>query len=269
MTRFLSLVLFLALASTSAAQDTPPAEDLLPPVNIDFRVFPLGEANWDGIYYFAEEGEPVEVRFNSFNRSLRSYSYEGPPWLVFYRKGPVVEGEQTWNPVAAVEIKGRYDEPLIFFTRSSVIDPNDPPPANAGVTGPARPEFNLAIYDDSPRAFPSDHVVFLNVTGAPLLGIFGDRKMFFNRGLEGPMDLDSLGMEDIKVGLVVKREDDVKVVMNNRWSFQPGNRHIIILMPPRSANSYKIRAYRITEFVGENERYFPGSATTESTPGDQ
>jgi hypothetical protein len=208
----------------------------------EFKVFPVLNVDTSGIFYQPAPEEPmVELLFRSRARSMDSYAYRGPPQLQFYREdGLDAEGVMQYREVGRVTISAR--EPLIFFT------PN--PRADDG-----GPEFTLLAVDDGPSGLPIDHVRFLNFTQIPFGCRFLDRDMMIQPGANDAISVEERLTEDLFIGLAIMNETSHRVVLKSRWQFNPGNRHYILLMPPPRAGSFRIRALRVTEFVGEDQRF--------------
>ena len=241
---FLILAPLLAWTCIAHAQQ----EEAL--VRVKFRTLPILSADWEGIFYQpAPEEEMVEIHFRSLSRSFLTYDYYGPKTLRFYREdGLDEEGEMRYRTIG--QVNAIYKEMLIFFK---------PYPKQAETDS----EFKLLPIDDSPNGLPINHISFINLTRASFACRFVEDKMVLPPGLTGPISVqDALG-EDLFIGLAVSNAQTQRVVLKNRWEFQPGNRHIILLLPPKKAGSFRIRAYRITEFVGENQRFNPNWAPPE------
>jgi hypothetical protein len=164
--------------------------------------------------------------------------------LFFYRENGLDDkGEMTYRRIADVEVSS--SEMLIFFKLNSKKDDE------------IGPEFNLTAIDDSPRGLPIDHIAFVNLTQANFACRFIKDDMLLRPGLTGPISVADALEEDLFIGLAVMTENSQRVVLKNNWEFHPGNRHLILLLPPKKKGSFRIRAYRITEFVGENQRFNP------------
>lgn len=226
----------IALASTLSAQTEAEMN------RAQFRVFPVLSFDTKGIYYRpAPEEEMVELEFRARARSMETYEYIGPPVIDFYRQaGLNEEGEMQYRTVG--KTKAVAPEILIFFTAK--------PGGNGGSDALA-----LLAVDDSPSAMPADHVTFLNFTSIPFHCRFMDKDMEILPGENEPISVRSRLKEDIFIGLAVTNEKTHRVVLESRWQFNPGNRHHILLLPPKREGSFRIRALRVTEFVGENDRF--------------
>lgn len=237
-TRLLPGLALLAGSLGHAATDV--TEDEL--VRADFRVLPVLSAEWNGIFYRPAPGEPmVELEFRSLARSFNTYDYRGPQTLRFFRRdGTGAAGEPRYREIASVPVTA--SEMLVFFK------PNRR-------TAPGAPEFSLLGIDDSPSALPSDHIAFVNFMPVPFACRFLDQDRVLRPGASEPISLRGKLEEDLFVGLVVQNENTHRVVLRNQWEFQPGNRHLILLLPPEKSDTYRIRAYRITDFVGEDPRF--------------
>jgi hypothetical protein len=227
----------LALFCTLAAQASET-------IRADFRVIPVLSAEWTGIFYQPDvNGEMKELQFQSLSRSFETYRYTGENPILFYRKDGVDEdGKTIYAPVGKVLAKSK--DLLLFFMKNKAIGRSD-----------AIEEFSVIGLDDSPRALPMDHISFLNLTGVELGCRFKNENILLRPGYNAPQSLrDSIG-KNIFIGMVINNENSQRVVMKNNWHFESGNRHIILLLPPKKAGSFRIRAYRITEYVRENSKF--------------
>lgn len=238
MGRSLLIILFMVSASLAAAQQ---ADSL---VKAKFRTLPVLSADWKGIFYQpAPKADMIEVDFRSLSRSFFTYDYEGPEMLSFYREaGLDEEGEMQYRTVGIVKVSAK--EMLIFFKLNP--DRSD-----------SEPEFNLLAIDDSPNGLPNDHIAFINFTRANFACRLGDRDMVLRPGLTGSISVADSLEKRLFIGLAVSNQQTQRVVLKNTWEFHPGNRHLILLLPPKKKGSFRIRAYRISEFVGEKQRFNP------------
>ena len=232
--------LLLALFASGVgllAQDTPKV------VRADFRVFPVLNIEERGIFYRpAPDAEMIELQFRTRARSFDTYEYRGPETLRFFREDGLNEaGEMQYRVVGEVAVAAR--EMLIFF-------------ANAAAQAPL--EFSLLALDDSPSGLPMNHVSFLNFTPVAFACRFMDRDMILEPGENGPISVEEKLGEDIFIGLAVTNQETRRIILKNRWQFHEGNRHYILLLPPQRQGSFRIRAFRISEFVGDNQRFNSG-----------
>lgn len=222
---------------------------------IVFRVFPIGDTNWDGIFFQAEPGVFREIRFASFSRSIHSYKQKGGDQLAFYRKIPIEERTPdgpVYRQVGSISIPASNLEPLVFFVPESHRSLVERDQAGDWTNR----EFELLVIDDSPNSFPMDHIVFLNATGTELAGLLGEEKVLFTLGPSKPYDLGDFREDGVFMGLVVRRDNDsVKVVHKDHWNYSPGNRFILIFLPPARPDSYRVRAYSIAQYVEELEGF--------------
>ena len=81
------------------------------------------------------------------------------------------------------------------------------------------------------------------------------RDMVLTPGENKPISVEKRLNEDIFIGLAVTNENSHRVVLKSRWQFHKGNRHYILLLPPSREGSFRMRAFRITEFVGDFQRF--------------
>ena len=211
----------------------------------DFRVLPVLSANWTGIFYQPKPNENmVEIEFRSLARSFDTYQYVGPNPLRFYREnGLNGENEMTYKLAGQVNLES--PEMLILFMKK------------ANQMNQISKEFSLVAMNDSPRGLPLNHISFVNFMSVPFGCRFIDKNVILQPGVSQPISLQANLGEDLFVALVLENNNSHRVVLRNNWEFRNGNRHLVLLLPPKKAGSYRIRAYRITEFVGENQRFNP------------
>ena len=210
-------------------------------VKAEFRVFPVLNIEKTGIFYRpAPDAAMIELVFRNRARSIDTYQYNGAQLMSFYREnGLDEEGVMQYRLVGQVDVVA--GDMLIFF-------------AEAGKSG-RNFEFTLLALDDSPKGLPINHVTFLNFTPIPLSCRFMDRDMVLAPGENKPISVEKRLNEDIFVGLAVTNNNSHRVVLKSRWQFHKGNRHHILLLPPSREGSFRMRAYRITEFVGDFQRF--------------
>ena len=231
----------LCLLATSFAASAQEVETL---VEAKFRTFPVLSAIWKGIFYQpAPKADMIEVDFRSLSRSFFTYDYQGPEVLSFYREdGLNAAGEMQYRPVGALKVSA--GEMLIFFK----LNPSQ---------AEGEPEFSLLATDDSPSGLPNDHIVFINFTRANFACRLDKQDMILRPGASGPISIADSLKQRLFIGLAVSYQQTHRVVLKNTWEFHPGNRHLILLLPPKKAGSFRIRAYRVADFVGEKKRFNP------------
>ena len=210
-------------------------------VKAEFRVFPVLNIEKTGIFYRpAPDAAMIELVFRNRARSIDTYQYKGEQAIRFYREdGLDDEGLMQYRLVGQVEVAA--SEMLIFFAEARKSGKNF--------------EFTLLALDDSPKGLPINHVTFLNFTPIPLNCRFMDRDMVLAPGENKPISVEKRLNEDIFIGLAVTNNDSHRVVLKSRWQFHRGNRHHILLLPPSREGSFRMRSYRITEFVGDFQRF--------------
>ena len=217
------------------------SQDTTELIKAEFRVFPVLNIEKTGIFYRpAPDAAMIELVFRPRARSISNYEYYGHPVIRFYREGGLdKEGVMQYRTVGQVDVIA--GEMLIFF-------------ADAGKGGKSF-EFSLLALDDSPKGLPMDHVTFLNFTPIPLSCRFMDRDMVLTPGENKPISVQKRLNEDIFIGLAVTNENSHRVVLKSRWQFHKGNRHYILLLPPSRQGSFRMRSLRITEYVGDYQRF--------------
>lgn len=217
------------------------------PVAVEFRVYPYGSADFEGVFYQPDpEQVPAPIRILR-GRPSSLYAYEGPGELVLYRKRetPLTAEEMEredpligFREVARHAFAANSGERLVFITPSRGGDPEE-----------AEPEFSLSDMPALASAVGEDELVFFNGTGAVLAGLVGDEEVLLEAGVSDPVDLKPFyGDGKVLVGLVVKYQDSVRVVLRHGARFLPGRRNLFVLMPPERKNSFEILAFRIDSF---------------------
>jgi len=202
-----------------------------------FSVYPIGKADWKEIYYQKQPGIYESLTFWSYERSPKN-DYKGIDPIEFFRKTTGPEGEIQYRVVASTQFETNATELLFFFIAS-------------GTKEAGQPEFQLVPMEEDDRTFPLDTVTFVNVTGANLEGVFGNKPIFLKKGVSAPYDLKPFYKQETLIGLAVQFEGDMKKVLHSKWSFYPDYREIILLLPPKSPGSFKIQAFRITQHKEE------------------
>ena len=226
--RYLILSLLCLASLTGWAQEDDAAY-----VHLNFRVYVRGNADWEGLYYYAQPGKPEEL---SLSRGVRSglYAYQGEPVITFYRKVADEQGIVQYVPAGSAPVDPGSHNVLVLAT-----------PARGGSQ-----ELNLAIMPEMKRSIPPDNMVFLNGTGAVLIGVVGDEKVVLQPGLSTPIPTNAkAGQNDLQIGLTVKYQDSYKVVLHNSVRFYPNQRYLIVLMPPEKEGSFDIVAFRLVDQV--------------------
>ena len=246
MKRKLTIFTFLltVLAGNVDAQDAAlptvsegDAKDF-PTVRFDFSVFPLEPADWNGILY-APNGDPLDgvepLRFNPHERSL-GFAYSGPTPFRVFRRSVTPEGEETYQIVGQVDLKPTKEDLILFFSKSP----------NANDKGPYRIQFMV----DSNYSFPENSIVFFNSTGATFYGILGEQRITLEPGSSKPTDVSDYFDSPAPIALVIRDGDKIHKVHVNKIRFSPERRTLMILRPPASQSSMRIRTQRLTEYLG-------------------
>jgi len=202
-------------------------------VSLRFSVYPIGSADWDQVYYQQSPGNYEKVTFWTLERSPE-HRFRGALPVRFYHQSTDDEGQIFYQPIATAKIDRQQEQLLFFFI----------PKSSPSETGEL---FDIAILDDSIRSFPLNTITFLNATGANLEGIFGKQKIILGKGISTPYQLEDLYEDEVLIGLAIQYEGDYRKVLQNRWVFYPDNREIVVLLPPRNRNSFRIQAYRLSQ----------------------
>lgn len=208
-------------------------------LNVDFSIFPLEPADWKGIL-LAPNGDPEdgvqELRFNPHERTL-GYEYRGPSPVQFFRRSVTPEGETVFRVVGEIDLLPTRENLIFFF---GLVD-------SQAAAGP----YEVKYMVDSNYTFPGESLVFFNSTGATFYGILGEERVVIEPGASKPVDVSNFFESPAPIALVIRDGDNIRKVLVNKIRFSPERRTLLILRPPKSASSLRIRTQRLTEFLGE------------------
>lgn len=229
-------------------------------IQTSFTVFSAVRRVPEDLYFMELPGKPKLLVFERGQRSF-PFEYRGLSPLRFYRKGLAEDGvTPVYETVGEVPVERGIDAYLVFFFVREGWESE----AN-------QPEYRLLGMDDSSRALPVDHVRFVNATGAPLLGVVGDREIELKVGANPAIDLRPYYDKPVPIGLVVKNGETFEEVLVTKYRFYPESRNIFLLTPPPKKGSFRILARHIIDFseraeVGEVAE--DGSVERDSEPED-
>lgn len=229
---FLRLTLIIFVYISVSAQETEPQAKLF------FSVFPLEPGNWRGIYY-SPSGEPEndikEIKFNPHERSVL-YKYEGPSPIRFFRKKTVTEDQILFSIVAeAVVSPTTHNAPYIYFFQ---------PGSDGGL-------YDISIMENSPQQFPDESLVFYNTMNITFHGLIGEDPIMIAPGASAPFSIKEFFQDPTPIVIAIEQDNEFHFVLRNRIRFAPERKTILILRPPKSKTSFRIRTQRLTEFTGD------------------
>lgn len=199
---------------------------------IHFKVYPALYADYSGLFYQAKPGEIVELEVIRRKRS-DTMTHVGDGSVRFFRERLNPQTQLTeYYPVGSVEVPAYIDDALIFLFPETV-------------DGEER--IGAKAMDDSWANFPEDHVCFFNATGAVLYGVVGEDRVKLNVDRSVTVDVRPYLLEQTTVGFVVENNQTMQKVLHNTVRFYPGNRKLILLLPPQTEGSFRIRAVEINQ----------------------
>jgi len=203
-------------------------------ISITFRTYPVASTGeLRELHFEASPGRFEPLRFRRFQRSIETFTYEGPPVLTFYRPDETME--TGFAPVAKAAIPAESGPFLVFVLPRTGQTEEDPS------------TLTLALINDSFEHLPDDTVSFINFTNAPLVGVIDVVRLELGPGLTGPFSLHERLGKPVTVGLAVRRGDTFRKVLQNSWTFRAGERNLVILAPPRRPGSYRIQAFHLID----------------------
>ena len=239
-TAALLATIFIPFGIPAAAQETP-EEEAEPTLELSFRTYGRGSANYMGLFYEARPDQFEPLRILRGSRSI-AYDYRGTAQINLYRRVANEDPEIPWTyvPVATAEFENGDEDQLMLVTprRSARNNGN-------GATPEA--EFNIAILPSLTDAVGNEEIAFYNGTGAFLQGVLGDRSIELQRGLSQPYSIGEFPPgEGVRVGLAVRLENDIRSVFFNHLQFSSDRRYLIVLLPPEQPDSFEIVAFRLS-----------------------
>lgn len=222
----ISLVSFLPLLRAEA-----------PPEGVfSFRTLGAG-VSIEGLFY-SSGGKAIPVRVSTETRSVY-YTYKGPhDKLGFFRQIPGPDGKPIQQPVAAVNLTGAGNRPLLIFLNHPTV------PGTYAV----RP------FSDSTKDVPPGGYRFVNFTTRKIAIVFGKQKLLIQSGeqviVKGEEGEASPSTEVRVFGVVLN--DEVRGIYSNIWEYNPQNRSIVLISPSlENATGAKVKC------ISENINQIP------------
>jgi len=202
-----------------------------------FRVFKHHYARATPFLYQADRQTVEAVTFWRGQRSP-DHAYRGPAVLTFFTEAGVEPetGEPLRVPQAQVTLPDHREPWLLFFFPAPVDAPEDSLP------------WRVVLMSDGEHGFPDDHLRFVNATGVTLAGIFGADEITLPPGASPPIDLTPYDGDAILVGLGIANGDVFERAFVSQLRFASGARRILLLLPPRSARSFRLLVREVVDF---------------------
>ncbi len=200
-------------------------------IDVQFTVFADGLPK--GLKFLpARREKPRELHFLSTQRSA-VYDYLGSNPIEFFTEVPAPPdpghpgapqvGRVT---VARVAIPYGMKQCLLLFSVES------------GWEHQPVPHYVVQVFDDSRTAMPLDCAAFINATGRPLFGTFGDREIQLPVGMSQPI---RMGAGAWPVLLKVNVDAKLLPVYGDVIALGPNQRVTVVLFPPVGAENIHIR----------------------------
>ncbi|MCC5807774.1 MAG: hypothetical protein JJU00_15725 [Opitutales bacterium] len=225
---WLVIVLAGAVAGTVAAAESERA--------VTFTVFGETGYDWSGLYVSPDGESFEELPFVRYTRSAPLRLTVPGDRIRVYRRDLADDGTLVYPVAGEAALGDGVDEVLLFFFAERGRTPRE-----------GRGRFRVVAMDDSSVALPRDHLVFFNATGVQLFGALDTRELTLNPGQSRAFDLRGLFGREVPVGFVVRSGETFERVLVNRMRFSPDRRTVILLLPPRREESYRIQAVRLSE----------------------
>lgn len=197
------------------------------------RVFSADRIPIEGLYLQVKPGVYEPIVFRSRLRS-RDYEIEtAADGIIFYRRtGVDNRGRPVFEPEIGATIAPGIREALVFFLRNG--------------NGAMR----LQVVDDSLSSFPPGTVRVLNLCGAPLAGKMGPVITMLGEEISDPVSIRHLrdgNNNYVEFAFAVQIGEGVELVYANQIQFSADTRSILVLLPPRRANSVSIHTYLLED----------------------
>lgn len=203
-------------------------------ISRSFQVFVRGRADYKGLYYFERPGQPRLIEVN-YGQKSASYDYRGLPEFTIFRIKPGIgEEPDTYLPVGTADFSDKGPEVLVFLTPSR---------RSGDESG-----FSVAAINSISQSIPPGNVAFFNGTKATMQGVLASRRLVIPPGLSDPIPTSGIDTgEHQLLGLTVRAEGTLKVVLEANVRFVPNRRTLYVLMPPTEPDSFQINAFRMIE----------------------
>lgn len=221
------IIVLCSVCAASGASSTPELREF------QFSVYSIGQANWHGIYYQPHPNAFRPVQFWTHERSL-PHAYMGTLPLQFFHRKPDSDSPDgyTYQPIASVQPPMDSHAFLIVFIADS---------------SNSQPHFHLHALDDRESAFPIDTLRIFNATDRALEGIFGQQPLKLHPGISAPLPLQSFWGEETRIGLAWHDEGRLQRVFHSKYTFYPGYRELLFLLPMGKGTTFRVRSLRISE----------------------
>lgn len=242
----------IALLTFSIFQTLPsrvfskPPED--PQRHAVFSVYSIGRPHEQDLWYEASKGKYRMIQFRHLNRS-RNYDYRGPSTLVFHTKSSDDKGNSVYTPFTKCTLPEKGQQFLLLFTHPTVGSPGNDP-------------MQILVSDDSPEGMPFDSIRFLNATPWRLEGTFAGNGIELGPGLSKCFPVDPNPDISVPIGLGTRINGQIEPMLMNHWTFYPGNRVLMLLLPPERKDSKRLRAISLIQHKQE----IPPPETDETEP---
>lgn len=205
--------------------------------SIVFSVYPIGQPGEDDIWYEESPGNHLALRFRPFSRS-RNYPYRGPRKIAFCSRKIDSDGNPVYSPITSCELPENGQRFLFIFSFEEHAASQGEP-------------VNVIVANDAPDGLPFDSISFLNATPWILEGVFDGKPVTFRPGLSQPISIPPATDRPLSIGLGVRVDGRMEPVLMNHWSFHPGNRILMLLLPPEENRSKRLRAISLIQHKHE------------------
>jgi hypothetical protein len=246
-TKLLLSMMIACPLSAVGKQDEPAA------VPIEFFLLAAGHGDWGGLRVCDAWGVPHALHFQPYEISGPFHLFAGP---VFEVRRSAGSGEAGLSApcVGSLPLKGVQEGPLLICFV--------PKGADAAPNGEG---FELFILPADPVRFPLDCILFLNATGHPLSGKLGRRSLHLPVGASAPLHLEIGTATEMDLSIDLFGKDGWHPALRNRFTFFPGYREHLLLLPPVRSGSTRIRLIRLSQHRDELNAQYPATGPVQTT----
>jgi|GEM_PF-1828881 len=237
-----ALIAALALSTSGLNSQQIPTT-----IDLDFRVFGVGNDNFEGLYYF--DGQAYKaLDFHKVSRSTATYAYKGVLNFGLYIKNseyiPTNQNSKQYSRVASENV------PININIGLWVIHAN---PQNNSPTQTKR-KFELYFINDEKSHFVRNSILIVNATGRELMGRVGTTNISLPSGISKPISYPENPRGKItRLAFALQTEQGARLVMSNDIQLSNNRRIVIVLMPPSDPNSMRIGMRKLSQSIYEEE----------------
>ena len=209
-------------------------------ISTSFRVLQLGNLSMTELHFQGIGEEITQLYLNRITKSPL-YLYEGENPITFFKPATDPQtGIVSKKELLKVYIPDHVHSPLIFVQKN---------PASMNNNG----LYTTYVVDEALERFPVRTIIAVNSTGQPLLAKIGRQTLQLGTGASPPISVidssRSAQLTEIELGLY--SDDGLKLIFSRKLRFEPTQRSLLVIAPPRQPGSIQVLVYRVSENLPE------------------